>query len=74
MTNQGKRPITNIQVVIDEYGQPAKSIKGLGTPTKPYTKILEEDVFLGASFEPCQNESKGSLKLHKNAPPNYDQN
>jgi hypothetical protein len=47
MTNQGERPISNNQVVIDEYGQPAKSIKGLGTPTKPSTKILEEDVFLG---------------------------
>jgi hypothetical protein len=50
MTNQGERPISNNQVVIDEYGQPAKSIKGLGTPTKPSTKILEEDVFLGGKF------------------------
>jgi hypothetical protein len=47
--------MSNNQVVIDEYGQPAKSIKGLGTPSKPSSKILEEDVFLGASFKPCQN-------------------
>jgi hypothetical protein len=32
-----------------------KALKDLGTPSKPSSKILEEDVFLGASFKPCQN-------------------
>ncbi len=44
-----------IKLLLMSMASQPKALKDLGTPSKPSSKILEEDVFLGASFKPCQN-------------------